>query len=185
MLLLWNPWNSCACCSSPCSEHLRLWGSFDFIFFFSLRILQTLGSTEASAEFITVALERGKKELALFLLPCCVFFFPPLQSPSHQHLYTQTEGRLGTFQPLFSRNGDGKGIFWAPTATAPSQGTGMVYLSHIGLFPFLYPGFILVSLFFILVKVLSLIFTSVEVPPLIFYLGNTICFRLKRELHAR
>lgn len=81
MLLLWNPWNSCAYCSSPCSEHLRLWGNFDFIFFFSLRILQTLGSTEASAEFITVALERGKKGIGPFLLPCCVFFFLPCSLP--------------------------------------------------------------------------------------------------------
>lgn len=55
----------------------------------------------------------------------------------------------------------------------------------LGFSPFYIPVLFLCLPFFILVEVLSLIFTSVEVPPLIFYLGNTICFRLKRELHAR
>lgn len=62
-------------------------------------MLQALGSTEASAEFIVVALEKGKKEIGLFLLPCCGFFSSPAVSLSAA-LVHRLQGGPGTFQPF-------------------------------------------------------------------------------------
>lgn len=57
--------------------------------------------------------------------------------------------------------------------------------ASLGFSPFHILVLLLHFFIFILFDALSLIPILVEVPPLIFYLGNTICFHLKRELHAQ
>lgn len=81
-----------------------------FDFFFSLRILQTLRSTDTQGTFFIMTLEKEKAELAFFVSMLCLFFFFffPLQASSHKYSYMQSLVRdvtevVRTFQ-VFSKN---------------------------------------------------------------------------------
>lgn len=183
------------------------------LFFFSLRMLQALGSTEASAEFIVVALEKGKKEIGLFLLPCCGFFSSPAVSLSAAVVH-RLQGGPGTFQPfqqgwcfqsafsehpqlqphragswqscaepawVWNRRDWSPGLHVRVSPRALGWGTQV----SLGFSPFYILVLLVYLLIFVLVEILPLIFILVEVPPLIFYLGNAICFNLRRELRAQ
>lgn len=113
--------------------------------------------------------------MAFFCYPV-VAFFPPLQSPSQQHWYTDCREGL-EHSSLSSRDGVFKVHFLSTHSYSPTElaelgrasldseleglepraarqgvttGTGMGYPSQLGLLPFLYPGFLIVSSYFCL-----------------------------------